>query len=293
MAVSSDDQIIIDDLQRSSPYPRSRTTSPIPRLPGYIPGMPRPMTPRDASVDLDDHTPSATPRATSPRLPGPSSHSPPPTGHSASSNMYRTNSSASAPRSSRPKSPADTVPVSPSPLFFNRTPSGRYTPEDRARTSGSSPPPDPIDSPVLGRRRPLSPLSSTTFQPMVPVTSSRPSTPSNIIWNPSSNSAGGKTHDRNGSTSTSGHSRSGSTASVTDNHGEVDHLRSRARSGSIRTPTYDDSHWQDIGRASTASLAINSDVRPASALSGTDFGSPVHVSSRSLRSPTPTHNKSL
>ena len=54
----------------SSPYPRASNSSPGPRLPGYIPGMPRPMTPRDhdSSLGQDEQSPSATPRARSPGL---------------------------------------------------------------------------------------------------------------------------------------------------------------------------------------------------------------------------------
>jgi serine/arginine repetitive matrix protein 2 len=59
-----------------SPGPPSRpgTTSPTPRLPGYIPGMTRPLTPRD--VDSDDGATgySTTPRARSPAQPHHSHH---------------------------------------------------------------------------------------------------------------------------------------------------------------------------------------------------------------------------
>jgi len=62
-----------------SPSPlsyRPGTTSPTPRLPGYIPGMPRPVTPRDIDSDRDDGLTgySTTPRARSPAYPMPSSH---------------------------------------------------------------------------------------------------------------------------------------------------------------------------------------------------------------------------
>jgi hypothetical protein len=55
-----------------SSYPLPVAEAPTPLLPGYVPGMPRPMTPRDANFDLDEFptTSSSTPRDTSPRIPG-------------------------------------------------------------------------------------------------------------------------------------------------------------------------------------------------------------------------------
>ncbi|KAJ3554462.1 hypothetical protein NM688_g3099 [Phlebia brevispora] len=285
MAFSSDDQIVVDEAQRMSPNPRSRTTSPIPRLPGYIPGMPRPMTPHETSFDADDQTPSATPRATSPRLPGVAPQPPSALTHSFSS-MYRTNSNASVSRTSRPTSPVATAPVSPSPLFFNRTPNGRFTPEDRNVNGSTSPTPDPVDSPVLGRRRPLSPLSGAAFQPMASVSSSRPSTPSNITWNTPSSPTSSRAHGRNGSASASGHSRNGSVISVPD-AGDLGQSPTSTRS--LRSPALPDSPVMDIGHVSTTSLNAYTEMRPASAMSGTELGSPIQMSNRSLRSPTPTH----
>ncbi|TFK42980.1 hypothetical protein BDQ12DRAFT_696362 [Crucibulum laeve] len=137
MAISSDKQILNDlEERRASPVP-SRI------LPGYIPGMPRPMTPRDFdSDDLRSH--STTPRATSPM-------------HSSSFSMDSTNSSPGVASitsgllrresTSSRQSPHPTTPLA-SPLFLQRTTNGRYTPDDSNHYRGDS-----------YERRPASPLS--------------------------------------------------------------------------------------------------------------------------------------
>ncbi|RPD59152.1 hypothetical protein L226DRAFT_536163 [Lentinus tigrinus ALCF2SS1-7] len=281
-ALSSDDPVAADESQRYSPHPASRTTSPTPRLPGYIPGMPRPMTPRETSFDPEDLTPSATPRATSPRLPGINTQGSPLISQITSS-MYRSNSSASSSyQTSRPISPAASTP----PLFFNRSMNGRYTPEERQRNVNkqSSPTSDTAESPVLGRRRPISPLSGPAYQPLTNP-SSRPSTPSNVTWNMSSSPNGTpqKGHGRNGSVVT--HSRSGSTTSINDQPADALE-RSKSTSRSLRSPALPDSPWVDAGNGSVIGT---SDYRPPSAMSGMELGSPIQVASP-LRSPTPTHN---
>lgn len=288
MAVSSD-----DSSQRVSPFPRASITSPAPRLAGYIPGMPRPMTPHSLSFDSDDHTPSATPRATSPRLPG-STHQPSAITQTLVSDLYRSSSSVSASRSSRAVSPS-TTPTSMSPPFFHRSTNGRFTPDDRSRNDSGgedSAHDEQPDSPVIARRRPISPLSGPVYQPMTPVSGSRPTTPSSITWNPSPISNGTKGHARNGSSSGQSvprHSRSGSTTSTTDGSGDADVSRLTTRSQ--RAAANLDSSWLDSRHASATSLSMNSDHRPSSALSGTDLNSsPVQAPNRPFRSPTPTHN---
>ncbi|KAJ8522916.1 hypothetical protein ONZ45_g585 [Pleurotus djamor] len=111
MAISSDNQV------RSEP--ESHRVSPVPfRIaPGYIPGMPRPMTPRD-QMEFDDRSHSTTPRATSPAyaaLAEPSS----PT--SKVTNMSRLG--RNSPSSQRPTSPLASSP------FLSRSTNGRHTPE--------------------------------------------------------------------------------------------------------------------------------------------------------------------
>ncbi|KAI0792868.1 hypothetical protein C8Q75DRAFT_751752 [Abortiporus biennis] len=269
-ALSSDEPVITDETQRASPFPGSRTTSPTPRLPGYVPGMPRPMTPHDVSFDsADDQTPSATPRATSPRLPG-VAHTTPIITQSISSAMYRSNSTASTARQSpRPTSPSSIAPISASPLFFNRTTNGRFTPEDRNR-------------------------NGPAFQPLASMgpSTSRPSTPSNITWIPSSSSNTGISSRPGRSGSVSGHSRSGSTTSigVTSTEAAVGHPdsileRSKSVTRSLRSPALPDSPWIDQGQATTIA---GMDYRPPSAMSGMELGSPIQIANRSIRSPTPT-----
>lgn len=281
-ALSSDDPVVTAEPEPSYPsYSQSRTTSPTPnRLPGYIPGMPRPMTPHDSTPpDEEDNTPSATPRATSHRLP--TSSSQPPLNGAAGhvSNMIRSNSSSSTARQSpRPTTPQSIV----APLFFNRSVNGRYTPEDRSRNGGSSPTNE--ESPLQSRRRPISPLSGPAFQPMSSVgPSSRPSTPSNVTWNPPA-SPNAARHTRSGSVS--GHNRNGSTASVGPDgpNNSDDAHQQHASTRPLRSPTLPDSPWGDNGRSSAM------DYRPGSAMSGADLGSPVQIANRPLRSPTPTHN---
>ncbi|KAI0695429.1 hypothetical protein C8T65DRAFT_46204 [Cerioporus squamosus] len=281
-ALSSDDPVVSDDSQRYSPHPASRTTSPTPRLPGYIPGMPRPMTPRETSFDTEDLTPSATPRATSPRLPGINTQGTPLISQITSS-MYRSNSSASSSyQTSRPISPAASTP----PLFFNRSMNGRYTPEERQRNGNkpTSPTSETAESPVLGRRRPISPLSGPAYQPLTSP-SSRPSTPSNVTWNMPSSPDGTpqKAHGRNGSVVT--HSRGGSTTSINDQSADVLE-RAKSTSRSLKSPALPDSPWVDTGNGSVIGM---SEYRPPSAMSGMELGSPIQ-GANPLRSPTPTHN---
>ncbi|KAL6307923.1 hypothetical protein BKA93DRAFT_766564 [Sparassis latifolia] len=279
-AVSSDDQVTSEELQRSSPNPHSRTTSPTPRLPGYIPGMPRPMTPRETSFDSDDQTPSTTPRATSPRLPSINVASAPMILQSFTSSLYRSNSNASTSRQSVRPTPTPTA--STPPLFFNRSTNGRFTPEDRQHNDANSPTSEILDSPILGRRRPMSPLSGPAFQPLA---SSRPGTPSNVTWS----AANSKVHRRNGSTS--GHSRSGSTTSIPDTTAiePLERSKSTATARSLRSPALPDSPCVDGVADGTISVGTQLEVRPASAMSAMELGSPLSVN-RPLRSPTPTYN---
>ncbi|KAI9056894.1 hypothetical protein FKP32DRAFT_1615711 [Trametes sanguinea] len=290
-ALSSDDPVMSDENQRMSPFPGSRTTSPTPRLPGYIPGMPRPMTPREATFESEDLTPSTTPRATSPRLPGINTQGSPLIPQSFTSTMHRSNSSASGSfQLNRPVSPAQ---VSTAPLFFNRTMNGRNTPEDRQRsptvkhspsTSSAS---DVPDSPALA-----SPTSSSR-------PSSRPGTPSNVTWNmvSSLNGTPQKSHARNGS-SMSGHSRSGSTTSINEQQGADALERSKSTSRSLRSPALPDSPWVDNGHtgssfaSATTEMESQAQARPPTAMSGMELGSPIQASNRTLRSPTPTHSGS-
>jgi serine/arginine repetitive matrix protein 2 len=315
VALSSDElttSLIDTHHSFSSPYPRAATSSPGPRLPGYIPGMLRPMTPRDgeANLDPDDQTPSTTPRATSPRLPGSSSAVPSPLlAQTISSNLYRSNSNGSVAHG--PSSPV-VPPLSTSPLFVSRSTNGRFTPEDRARninnsSVGSSPvPQEQSDSPLYSsRRRPTSPLASPAYQPLpapnIASSSSRPSTPSNVTWLSNTDSPQGHVRNGFGSISSTGRSRSGSTTSFNDpvaSSYETDQTaggystssQSNASATTTR-PTYardasdSPSTWYDRHLSAT-SLNGTPEHRSSSALSSAvDPGSPA----RPFRSPTLNH----
>ncbi|KAF8212393.1 hypothetical protein K438DRAFT_1806447 [Mycena galopus ATCC 62051] len=265
MAISSDRHISLD--------PVSPRASPIPTriVPGYVPGMPRPMTPRD-TMELDDQRSySTTPRATSPTLPSLVAPSPIPPSSLSSGVIRRESTSSPSRHSPRPSSPN----VS-SPMFLQRTPNGRYTPEDgqRAESSFSGDFEGPQNSSILGRRRPASPLSGTAYQPMA--VSARPGTPSNVTWTagPNGNSKG---HNRDASW-------------ISDSSGNSEQSASR----SLRSPALPDSPLIGPGHSTMNSFSSNfsstssfESPRPMSSISGIDIGSPVGTS-RVLRSPTPT-----
>jgi serine/arginine repetitive matrix protein 2 len=245
-AVSPDPLVQVDAAEfRStpSPYPRAET-SPIPRRPGYIPGMPRPMTPREATFDPDDVSPSSssTPRATSPRIPGTDRATSP-------TNTLRRDSVRQSHRTSSPLLASPGAPIASLLSGVN----GRFTP-DRSQTpdSPSVELGNPHDSSLLGRRRPVSPFSQGTYQSMT--MSSRPTTPSNVTWkapaSPSSGNAGG-------------HSRSGSAVGFSEIDFAMSGLPSQVRNGFDR-PSRDDSHMssndlQELNRS--GSLVGNRSLR--------------------------------
>jgi len=283
-------------------YEASRGMSPTPRTPGYIPGMQRPMTPHDI-LELEEQS-SATPRATSPRLPLNGSYN---------SAMNMTNSSLARRDStaSTAKQPSRTgTPLSGG--FLSRSLNGRYTPTEERQGS------DPFDSDRnSSKRRPASPLSNTTFQSMMaypngsPSTSSRPNTPSStLMWQSqhsqqqsTTSTSSRPTHVRHGS----GHSRSGSISSLT----EVLHNPnppnpstttpsikpdvSKTTTRNIRSPALPDSPFTESGHASAQGYYPGDKERPGdlerapSVMSGMDPGLPFSFP-RVLRSPTPNGN---
>lgn len=276
MAISSDKQLPTElDERRASPIP-SRI------LPGYIPGMPRPMTPRD--FDLVDRSHSTTPRATSPVLSSLVESSASAVPLSLTSGLFRRESSSSNTRQSpRPLSPNS------SPMFLQRSTNGRFTPDDSQRSGDSFTEFDnPFNSSILTRRRPASPLSAPVYQPMA--VSSRPSTPSNVVWttSPNSNVSAQKP---------SGHHRNGSWVSDADMGSSTDTHASKNGSRSLRSPALPDSPLFDHGHSAINSFSPTSSPpdganvianRPSSNTSGIDLGSPVLSASRAQRSPTPT-----
>jgi len=283
--------------------------SPTPRIPGYIPGMQRPMTPHDIPEPEEQFSP--TPRATSPRLPLNGSYN---------SAMNTTNSSLSRRDSnaSTAKQPSRTgTPLSAGPGgFLSRSLNGRYTPtEDRQG-------PDPFDSDRgSSKRRPASPLSNTSFQPMMalpnesPSTSSRPNTPAmNMIWQPqysqqqpvTSTPSFRPTHVRRGS----GHSRNGSISSLSEVLHNPNFIPNpsptsisattkpdvnRTITRNARSPTLPDSPYLESGRSNSQGSSpgdkerTGDHERASSVTSGMDPGSPFSFT-RMLRSPTPNGN---
>ncbi|KAI0318345.1 hypothetical protein OF83DRAFT_34164 [Amylostereum chailletii] len=327
-AFSADHPVADTDAARStpSPYARSANTSPTPRLPGYIPGMPRPMTPRDFGFESDDASPSnsTTPRATSPRLPGSDRTSPVPFG--AASTLLRRESGSTARQgspltSSSQYSARNNGRYTPESVTRNASSNGRYTPDNSLKNVNGSGRQTPesrshngdesfmdfgpsLDSSILGRRRPASPILPNTYQPMtVP---SRPSTPSNVTWKmPPASPQSVSGHSRNGSLVSSsesgGHTRARSGSNSQFSHGRNDSAvstdsfaldRSMSTTSnvarSLRSPPLPDSPFVDAGNSRVPSTVVQSDGRPPSAMSGVELGSPLAFTSRTLRSPTPT-----
>jgi hypothetical protein len=269
MAISSDKEVLND--------PEERRASPVPSriLPGYIPGMPRPMTPRDFDPD-DQRSHSTTPRATSPIIASVTDSLASSIPHSIGSTRPRHNSTSSQ---SQPSS----LPLSSStpPLFLQRSTNGRQTPDGGNRENQITEFDSPLNSSLLTRRRPASPLSGPPFQPLA--VSSRPGTPSNVVWT-SSPSANQKSpsHSKNDSWTSIGSS---------DIHGAFDRPTNGIRS--VHSPALTDSPMVDNGQGSTGSSSsahnnlVSLHDRPPSSVS-TDFSSP----NRPIRSVTPTQNAS-
>ncbi|KAJ6630648.1 hypothetical protein B0H10DRAFT_2427735 [Mycena sp. CBHHK59/15] len=268
MAISSDKHVSLEpESPRASPIP-SRT------IPGYIPGMPRPMTPRD-TIELDDQRSySTTPRATSPSLPSLVAPSPIPPSNLSLGFVKRESTSSPSRQPMRPTSPPAL-----SPMFLQRTPNGRYTPDDtqRAESTFSGDFEGSLNSSILGWRRPASPLSGTAYQPMT--VSARPGTPSNVTWTTTSN----------GNSKQTSHTRDPSWISDSSGNSE----QSAARS--LRSPALPDSPLIGAGHANMNSFSSGfsstssfESPRPMSSISGVDIGSPAMTTNRAPRSPTPT-----
>lgn len=277
---------------RASPLP-SRT------LPGYIPGMNRPMTPRD--FDLNDRSHSITPRATSPvinvfHLESLSASSPV-SGTQSGSELGRKESILATTVKHSPR------PSTPSPLFLRRTPSasGHQTPEmqEGTRRSGGKQTIEfesPLGSSLLSRRRPISPLSnvagsapsSGSVTVVGNATSSRPSTPSNVIWqlSPSGNT----------STMRSIHMRSDSwTSDAASSEVIVANGTPNRVQRNVQSPPPPDS---SSGPNTSVSVTAARVVTPPPDRAQVNFSGTIHdnrisdvfFSNRSQRSPTPTQN---
>ncbi|KAI0290518.1 hypothetical protein BC826DRAFT_1026970 [Russula brevipes] len=280
-----------------SPYPRAET-SPIPRLPGYIPGMPRPMTPRDPTFDPDEVSPSSssTPRATSPRIPGTDR----PTSPNVPSSSVARRDSTSVRQSHRASSPLSAPIAS---LISGAN--GRFTPDRSHTPDGQSVEfGNPHDSSLLGRRRPASPFSQGMYQSMT--VSSRPSTPSNVTWKTPSSPGGGSrsgsvmgfseldfavaglpSQFRNGFDRPSMHARNDSNMSSSDLHEVAQLNRSGSLMGSrsMRSPALPDSPVLETAPQSIGVFTLSKRGQLSSP--GSDIGS-SSLGSAALRSSTPT-----
>ncbi|PPQ81221.1 hypothetical protein CVT25_015744 [Psilocybe cyanescens] len=281
MAISID-QTIHDEFseRRQSPIP-ART------VPGYVPGMPRPMTPRDFDFD-EQRSHSTTPRAQSPYTESS------PLSNISTSKIRRESTSSTTAKSS------PITPVAAAPLFLQRSTNGRYTPDDSHRSGGG----DSVDfdsslnSSILGRRRPASPLSGPPYQPMTAVTNrppSRPTTPSNVIWTPSLNNNSSQKNHRS-------HSRNNSwtvEAPVLDSDylGSIDrHHKPGPRS--LKSPAFPESPTLDFSSSApysssfANSLVLNgqmaSSEQPQAYIPEVELGSPILGSTYAPRSLTPT-----
>jgi len=258
-----------------------RRASPIPTriVPGYVPGMPRPMTPRDFDFD-EQRSHSTTPRAQSP-LPDPPVS---PTLANISTTKIRRSSLSSTVK------PSPITPMAAAPLFLQRSTNGRHTPDDSQQRSGGGDASDldSSSSSIVTRHRPASPLSSPPFQPKAVANRplSRPSTPSNVIWTPNPNSS----QNRHTSWTVDG----GMSA--------LDYYNPSGQSKlGPRPPALPDSPMFDLGQsapfsfASTASPSnsqTDPSKRPQAFLSDINSSSPILASTYTPRSDTPTQNTS-
>ena len=266
MAISID-QTIHDEFsdRRASPAP-ART------VPGYVPGMPRPMTPRDVEFD-EQRSHSTTPRPQSPHVDQPPPSSPTPTGNISTSKKARRESASSISRSSV------LTPVPATPLFLQRSTNGRYTPDDSHQSGDATDLDNPFNSALLGRRRPASPLSGQPYQPMLVSTRppSRPSTPSNIIWASNPNNG----HKNNHSI----HSRNNSwivDGVLNNSNSDIFGNSTNQPSSRLRSPPPD-------SQATESSQGVLTTIGPQAYIPEVDFfGSPLLAPMHSPRSGTPT-----
>lgn len=273
--------------------------------------MPRPMTPRDATFDPDEISPSSssTPRATSPRISGMDRATSP----TISSSGILRRDSTSTRQSHRASSPPLTNASAPiasllSGVNGHLTPDHSHTPDASSVEFGN-----PFDSSLLGRRRPVSPFSQGTYQSMT--VSSGPSTPSHVTWRPpttttpSSGNAGGQSRSasaagfseldfamsglpsqgRNGFDRPSMHTRNDSNLSSSDLHEIVQLNRSGSVLGSrsLRSPALPDSPVLESPAQGIGAFPLSKRGRPSSP--DNDIGSSP-LGSPALRSSTPTQH---
>ncbi|KAG9124148.1 hypothetical protein FRC07_012654 [Ceratobasidium sp. 392] len=241
------DQFSPQDNASSVPYNRAVTASPtqkmdaVNRLPGYVPGMHRPITPRDSAADTDTTGRSSTPQPASSTT-------------SAFGNEYSPSSVSS---------PARTERALPQSILSNKRGSITNSPlRTRPRQlsfgdqygdaggSSSDSTQTPLKSALSDRRRPVSPLVDSAY-----ASSGRSTTPSNNLmdaWSPTSVSFA----------TSNGQSRTIGTSVVA--FSRESHLRqaSSASSGMETSDSYFPN--QSAGRANGATRSVMSPALPDS-----------------------------
>lgn len=263
-----------------SPYRAGGSTSPVPRVPGYIPGMPRPVTPA-REMELDDvRSHSTTPRAASP-----------------SALLNRSNSSpfsASATGLLRGASNASTIarPGSPLKNLIAHKSAANGSPLEERHVNGVTS--TDFAAPSAHWRRPSSPLSNSVFSSFS--NGSRPSTPSNVTWTVPTKQAGQpvKALGRNGTLL--GHSRNHSTTSVSETQDRADLSHSDSLKSGSRSPPPQHGYSPQASATDEDILVLrnkflsNGSSLPLANYDHDDRQTSSSGSDRFARSPTPTHD---
>lgn len=261
-----------------SPYRAGGSTSPVPRVPGYIPGMPRPVTPA-REMELDDvRSHSTTPRATSPSALLNRSNTSPFT--TSSLGLLRGASNASS--IARPGSPLKNL------IAHKSQPNG--SPVEERHVNGVIA--TDFAVPTAHWRRPSSPLSSSVFSSFN--NGSRPSTPSNVTWTVPAKQPGQtvKALGRNGTLL--GHSRNQSSMSGSESQDRVDLSYSNSIKSADGSPQHAYSPQasatdEDISLLRNKFLSNGSSL-PLANYDHDDRQTSSSGSDRFARSPTPTHD---
>ena len=265
-----------DTVARSpSPYQSMGSASPVPRVPGYIPGMPRPMTPRQLDLD-DQRSHSTTPRATAQSL-----------NNASLTLLHRRGSNASIPNN-------DARPTSPTTPLLYRSPTGRVTPEGRRGAFNNG---QPLGSPW---KRPSSPLSASPFQPIQ--TDTKLGAPSHATWSPHEtwipNAPSPQSVRPLGRSGTLlAHSRNHSSVSFSDAQDSGETTATEGTKSTVRTvrsSTRIESPFANApktaGILDTDARATISNVSPTTTATGSDINS---SNINKLRSPSPAQDTNI
>lgn len=262
-----------------SPYRAGGSTSPVPRVPGYIPGMPRPVTPA-REMEMDDvRSHSTTPRAASPTaLLNRTTTSP---FAVPATTLLRGASNASS--IARPGSPLKNI--------ISQKSSTNGSPTEERQLNGFV---TEYVQPSAHWRRPSSPLSNNVFSSFS--NGSRPSTPSNSNWALPAKPAGQpvKSLGRNGTLL--GHNKNQSTTSVSEVQDRVDTTSSNGIKGASRLPQQQQPYSPQASTTDEDNLILrskflsNGSSLPMASYDHDDRQTSSSGSDRFARSPTPTHD---